>query len=72
MRLENGQRLVEEVQKIQRLKFYSIFFTDECPINKENSIWRRKVQNQMLKDSIRFSWKINWVYEGFDSKKNWF
>jgi hypothetical protein len=26
----------------------------------------------MFKDSIRFEWKINWVYEWFDCKKNWF
>jgi hypothetical protein len=26
----------------------------------------------MFKNSIRFWWKINWVYEGFDFKKNWF
>jgi hypothetical protein len=31
--------------KIQRLKFDSIFFTDESFVDKENSIWKRKVQN---------------------------
>jgi len=36
---ENSQRLVEEVQKIKRLKFDNIFFTDEDSINKENSIF---------------------------------
>jgi hypothetical protein len=31
--------LVEEVQKIKRLKFDNIFFTDEDSIDKENSIF---------------------------------
>jgi hypothetical protein len=30
-------KLVEEVQKCKRLKFGSIFFTDESPVDKENS-----------------------------------
>jgi len=68
---ENGYRLVEKVQK-KKLKFDSIFFTDEDFIDKENLIYGRKVQDQMFKNSIRFWWKINWVYEGFDCKKNWF
>jgi hypothetical protein len=44
---ENDQNLVEEVQ-IQRLKFDSISLTNESPIDKENSIRGRKVQNQMF------------------------
>jgi hypothetical protein len=36
---ENSQRLVEEVQKIKRLKFDNIFFTDEDSIDKENLIF---------------------------------
>jgi hypothetical protein len=35
---ENNQRLVEEALKIQRLKFDSIFLTDEGLIDKINSI----------------------------------
>ena len=35
--LENTQRLVEEVQKIQRLKINSIFLADEGLIEEENS-----------------------------------
>jgi hypothetical protein len=31
--------------KIQELKFDITFFTDESPVDKENSIWERKVQN---------------------------
>jgi hypothetical protein len=58
--------------KIQRLKFDSMFLTDEGSIGKENSIWGIKIQNQMFKNSIRFCWKINWVYKGFDWKKNSF
>jgi hypothetical protein len=30
-------KLVEEVQKCKRLKFDSIFLTDESPVDKENS-----------------------------------
>jgi len=52
------------------LRFDNKFLIDESPIDKENSIWERTVQNQMFKDLIRFGWKIDWVYEGFDCKKN--
>jgi hypothetical protein len=31
--------------KIQRLKFDSILLTDDSSVDKENSIWGRKVQN---------------------------
>jgi len=51
------------------LKFDSIFFTDEDPIDKENSIWGRKVQNQMFKDSIRSCWKINEFMKGLIIRK---
>jgi hypothetical protein len=34
----NGQKLVEEVQKYKRLKFNNISSTDESPVDKENSI----------------------------------
>jgi exonuclease III len=43
--------------------------TDESSVDKENSIWRRKVQNQMFMDSIKFYWKFNWIYGWFDYKK---
>jgi hypothetical protein len=49
---ENGQNLVEEVQ-IQRLKFDSKSLTDESPVDKENSIRGRKVQNQMFMNLIK-------------------
>jgi hypothetical protein len=55
--------------KIQRLKFDSISLTGESPIDKENFIWGRNVQNQMFMDSIKFYWRFNWIYEGFDRKK---
>jgi hypothetical protein len=54
------------------LKFDSIFSTSESPVDKDNSIWRRKVQNQMFMDSIKFYLRFNWIYGGFDCKKNWF
>ena len=44
----------------------------ESPVDKENSIWRRKVQNQMFMDSIKSYLRFNWIYGGFDCKKNWF
>jgi hypothetical protein len=33
---------------MQRLKFDSISLTNESPVDKENSIWGRNVQNQMF------------------------
>jgi hypothetical protein len=60
-------RLVEEIQKYKRLKFDS-----ESPVDKENSIWGRKVQNQMFMDSFKFYLRFNWIYGGLDCKKNWF
>jgi hypothetical protein len=58
--------------KIQELKFDSIFLTDESPVAKKNSILRKKVQNQMFMDSIKFYWRFNWIYGGFDCKKKMF
>jgi len=69
-RSENGQKLVEEVKKTQKLKFDSILLTDKSPVDKENSIWERKVQNQIFMDSIKLYWRFNWLYGGFDCKKN--
>jgi hypothetical protein len=37
--------LVEEVQKIKRLKFDNIFFTDEDSIDKENSIFNSRTKS---------------------------
>jgi hypothetical protein len=48
------------------------FFTNKSFVDKTNSIWKRKVQNKMFMDSIRFCWKIYWVYKGFDCKINCF
>jgi hypothetical protein len=55
--------------KIQGFKFDSISLTDESPVDKENSIGGRKVQNQMFMDSIKFNWKFNWIYIGFNWEK---
>jgi hypothetical protein len=65
--LECRPKFVEEIQKCKRLKFDS-----ESPVDKENSIWGRKVQNQMFMDSIKSYLTFNWIYGGFDCKKNWF
>jgi hypothetical protein len=54
------------------LKFDSIFSTSESPVDKDNSIWGRKVENQMFMDSIKFYLGFNWIYGEFDCKKNWF
>jgi hypothetical protein len=35
--LKKGTKLVEKVQKYKMLKFNSIFFTDESPVEKQNS-----------------------------------
>jgi hypothetical protein len=42
---------------MQRLKFNSISLTDKNLVDKENSIWERKVQNQMF-------WTQLYVIEG--------
>jgi hypothetical protein len=68
--LKNGQKLVEEVQKCKMLKFDSLSLTDESPIDKENSILKTYIQNQMFMDSIKFYLRFNWIYGGFDCKKN--
>jgi hypothetical protein len=70
-RLENGQKMIE-VQKYKDWKFNSILLTDESPVDEENSIWGRKVQNQMFMGLIKCYWKFNWIYGEFDCKKNWF
>jgi hypothetical protein len=64
---EKMLKLIEEIQKCKRLKFDS-----ESPVNKKNSIWRRKIQSQMFIDSIKCYLRFNWIYVGFDCKKNWF
>ena len=50
--------------EIQELKFDS-----KNPVDKENSIWWRKIQNQMFMDSIKFYPRFKWIYRGFDCKK---
>jgi hypothetical protein len=56
---KNGQKLVEEVKKIQILKFDSISLTNESLVDKENSILKKYIQNQIFMDSIKF-------YRGFN------
>jgi len=69
---EKIPKLVEEVQKCKMLEFDSIFLTGESLVDKENSIWGKKVQNQMFMDSIKSYLRFNWIYGVFDCKKNWF
>jgi hypothetical protein len=57
---------------MQRLKFDSKSLTDESPVDKENSILKNIIQNHMFMDSIKFYQGFNWIYGGFDCKKNWF
>jgi hypothetical protein len=40
--------------KLQKLKFDGISLTDESPVDEENLIWERKVQNQMFMYSFKF------------------
>ena len=40
--------------KNTKIEIWQYFFTNESPIDKENSIWGRKVQNQIFMDSIKF------------------
>jgi len=54
------------------LKFDSLLLTDESPVDKENSILKKYIQNQMFRDSMKFYLRFNWIYRGFDCKKNWF
>jgi len=68
--LKKEQKLVKEVQKYKNWNFDSIFFTDESHEDNKNSIWERKIQNQMFMDSIKFYARFNWIYRGFDCKKN--
>jgi hypothetical protein len=55
--------------KIQELKFDSILLTNESLVDKENSIWGRKAQNQMFMNLIKFYWRFNWIYGRFDWKE---
>jgi hypothetical protein len=58
-----------EGSKIQELKFDSISLIDESLVDKENSILRKHIQNQMFTNSIKFYLRFNWIYGGFDCKK---
>ena len=51
---EKMPKFVEEIQKCKRLKFDS-----ESPVDNEDSIGGRKVQNQMFMDSIKFYPRFN-------------
>jgi hypothetical protein len=51
--------LVEEVKKYKRLKFDSLLLTDESLVDKENSILKKYIQNQMFRDSIKFYLRFN-------------
>jgi hypothetical protein len=41
-------------KKCKDLNLTVYFFINKSPINKENSIWERKVQNHMFMNSIKF------------------
>jgi ribosome assembly protein YihI (activator of Der GTPase) len=48
-RLENSQKLVEEVQKYKDFKFDNIFLTDESSVDKKNSTFVLAIkQNEKL------------------------
>jgi hypothetical protein len=46
--------------EIHELKFEVIFFINESLVDKENSSWGIKVQNQMFMDSIWFHTNLAW------------
>jgi len=69
---EKWPKLVKEVKKCKMLKLYSILLTDESLVDKENSILKKYIQNQIFMDSIKFYLRFNWIYGGLDCKKNWF
>jgi hypothetical protein len=71
-RSKNSQILVEDVHKYKDWNLAVYIGLVEAPIDKENLIWGRKIQDQMFMDSIKFYWRFNWIYEGFDCKKNLF
>ena len=56
---EKVPKLVEEVQKCKILKFDSISLTDKSSVDKENSILKKYIQNQMFIDSIKFYLTFN-------------
>ena len=48
-RLENSQKLVEEIQKYKDFKFNNIFLTDESSVDKKNSTFVLAIkQNKKL------------------------
>ena len=65
-------RIGWEGLEIQELKFGVIFLANESLVDKENSSWGRKVQNQMFMDLIKHYLRFNWIYGGLDCKKIWF
>ena len=62
-----------EGSKMQKVEIWQFI------VNWWESCWQRKfnfekiyIQNQMFMDSIKFYLRFNWIYGGFDCKKNWF
>jgi hypothetical protein len=58
--------------KNTRIEIWQYIFNWWSPVDKENSIWGRNVQNQMFMNSIKYYLRFNWIYGGFDCKKNLF
>jgi hypothetical protein len=58
--------------KNSNIKIWQYIFYIWSPVDKEKFNLSKKVQNQMFMDSIKFYWRFNWIYIGFDYKKNWF
>jgi hypothetical protein len=68
--LENDQKIIEKIQKYKDWNLTVYFLLMKALLTKKkNSIWERKVQNQIFMDSIKFYWSFNWIYGGFDCKK---
>jgi hypothetical protein len=71
-RPENDQKLGEEVQNTRIEIWQYVIWPVRALFIKKILFEERNVQNQMFMDSIKFYWRFNWIYGGFDRKKNWF
>jgi hypothetical protein len=67
--------LVEEVHKYKYWNLTIYFWLMKALLTKKNQFKEEKskiIYIYIYKESIRFCWKINWVYEGFDCNENLF
>jgi hypothetical protein len=58
--------------KNSKIKIWQYILQMKSPVDKEKFNLRKKIQNQMFMDLIKFYWRFNWIYIWFDYKKDWF